>query len=72
MPGGDDFAQMLEMNRRWLTGDRTASEEVVRLLHASLTQEVAAQFWQRDQHIVWDGVIDAMFDYCARPQQFDA
>ena len=72
MPGGDDSAQLLELHRRLLTGDRTASEEVVRLLHASLTQEVAAQFRQTDQHIIWDGVIDAMLDYCARPQQFDA
>jgi len=55
-----------------LTGDRTASEEVVRLLCALLTQEVSTQFRQTDQHIIWDGVIDAMLDYCARPQQFDA
>jgi len=72
MPGGDDSAQLLELHRRLLTGDRTASEEVVRLLHASLTQEVSAQFRHTDQHIIWDGVIDAMLDYCARPQQFDA
>ena len=72
MPGGDDSAQLLELHRRLLTGDRTASEEVVRLLHASLTQEVSAQFPHTDQHIIWDGVIDAMLDYCARPQQFDA
>ena len=72
MPEGDDSAQLLEMHRRLLAGDRTASEAVMRLLHASLTQEVSAQFRQIDQHIIWDGVIDAMLDYCARPQQFDA
>jgi len=72
MPGGDDSAQLLELHRRLLTGDRTASEEVVRLLHASLTQEISTQFSHTDQHIIWDGVIDAMLDYCARPQQFDA
>ena len=72
MPGGDDSAQLLELHRRLLTGDRTASEEVVRLLHAPLTQEISAQFRHTDQHIIWDGVIDAMLDYCARPQQFDA
>jgi hypothetical protein len=72
MPGGDDSVQLLELHRRLLTGDRTASEEVVRLLHASLTQEVSAQFPQTDQHIIWDSVIDAMLDYGARPQQFDA
>jgi RNA polymerase sigma-70 factor, ECF subfamily len=72
MPGGDDSAQLLELHRRLLTGDRIASEEVVTLLLASLTQEVSAQFRQIDQHIIWDGVIDAMLDYCARPQQFDA
>jgi DNA-directed RNA polymerase specialized sigma24 family protein len=72
MPEGDDSAQLLEMHRRLLAGDRTASEAVTRLLHASLTQEVSAQFRQTDQHIIWDGVIDAILDYCARPQQFDA
>jgi len=72
MPGGDDSAQLLDLHRRLLTGDRIASEEVVRLLHASLTQEVSAQFRQTDQHIIWDGVIDAILDYCAQPQQFDA
>jgi RNA polymerase sigma-70 factor (ECF subfamily) len=72
MPGGDDSAQLLELHRRLLTGDRTASGEVVSLLHASLTQEISAQFPHTDQHIIWDGVIDAMLDYCARPQQFDA
>ena len=72
MPGGDDSAQLLELHRRLLTGDRTASEEVISLLYALLTQEVSVQFRQTDEHIVWDGVIDAMLDYCARPQQFDA
>lgn len=72
MPGGDDSAQLLALHRRLLTGDRTASEEVVGLLHASLTQEVSSQFPHTDQHIIWDGVIDALLDYCARPQQFDA
>lgn len=72
MPGGDDSAQLLALHRRLLTGDRTASEEVVRLLHASLIQGVSAQFRHTDQHLIWDGVIDALLDYCARPQQFDA
>jgi DNA-directed RNA polymerase specialized sigma24 family protein len=72
MPGGDNSAQLLELHGRLLAGDRTASEEVIRLLHASLTQEVSAQFRHTDQHIIWDGVIDAVLDYCARPQQFDA
>lgn len=71
MPGGDDSAQWCELHRRLLAGDRTASEEVVRLLHASLIQEVTAQFRQADPHSIWDGVIDAILDYCARPQQFD-
>jgi RNA polymerase sigma-70 factor, ECF subfamily len=72
MPRGDDSVQLLELHRRLLAGDRIASEEVVTLLLASLTQEVSAQFRQTDQHIIWDGVIDAMLDYCTRPQQFDA
>jgi RNA polymerase sigma-70 factor (ECF subfamily) len=72
MPGGDNSAQLLELHGRLLAGDRTASEEVMRLLHALLIQEVSTQFRHTDQHIIWDGVIDAVLDYCARPQQFDA
>jgi DNA-directed RNA polymerase specialized sigma24 family protein len=72
MPGADDSIQLLELHRRLLTGDRTASEEVMRLLLAWLIQEVSTQFQQTDQHTIWDGIIDAMLDYCARPQQFDA
>ena len=65
MPGGDDSAQLLELHRRLPAG--TASEEVVRLLHASLTQEISAQFRHTDQHIIWDGVIDAMLDSAPGP-----
>jgi DNA-directed RNA polymerase specialized sigma24 family protein len=72
MPGGDGAAQLLELHRRLRTGDRTASEAVVRLLHTALTQDISAQVPHTDQHIIWDGVIDAVLDYCARPQQFDA
>ena len=43
MPGGDDSAQLLKLHRRLLAGDRIASEEVVTLLLASLTQEVSTR-----------------------------
>lgn len=66
-----DSAEFLVLHRRLLSGDRTASEEVTRLLLAPLTQELTRQFSQMDEHTVWDGVIDAIFDYCAQPQQFD-
>lgn len=71
MSGGDPSAQLLELHSRLLTGDRTASEEAMRLLLAPLLQQVSTRFQRIDQHIVWDGVIDALLDYCARPQQFD-
>ena len=37
-----------------------------------LLDEVARKFPRTDEQLVADGVIDAVLDYCTRPQQFDA
>lgn len=71
MPEGYDPTHLLLLHHRLLAGDRTASEEVASFLLASLTREVSSQFPQMDQEVVWDGVVDAILDYCARPRQFD-
>lgn len=67
----DDSDQLLMLHRRLLAGDRTVSEEVASLLLPPLVQEVAFKFPQTDEQIIWNGVSDAVFDYCARPHQFD-
>jgi RNA polymerase sigma-70 factor (ECF subfamily) len=63
--------QLLTLHWRLLAGDRIASEEVFTLLLSSLTRQVSRQFPTTDEQAIWDGVSDALLDYCARPQQFD-
>lgn len=67
----DDSDQLLTLHRRLLAGDRIASEEVIGLVLLSLIQEVSSKFRQTDEQIIWNGVSDAVLDYCARPHQFD-
>ncbi len=60
------------LHGRLLHGDRLASEELARAVLASLSGELRRKFRYADPHLVADGVIDAVIDYCARPQQYDA
>ncbi len=71
MSKGYDSAQLLALHSRLCHGDRTAPEEVARLLLPPLVQEISRQFPQTDEHVIWDGVSDAILDYCARPDSFD-
>jgi RNA polymerase sigma-70 factor (ECF subfamily) len=71
MPQSHDPTQLLALHRRLLAGDRIASEEVIGLVLLSLIQEVSSKFRQTDEQIIWNGVSDAVLDYCARPHQFD-
>jgi len=66
-----DPIHLLALHRQLLAGDRVASEEVASLLLDPLTQEVSSQFPHMDREFIWDGVVDAILDYCARPHQFD-
>lgn len=71
MPQRYDSAQLLALHRRLCNGDRTASEEIASLLLSPLVQNVSRKFPRMDEHTIWDGVTDAILDYCARPDQFD-
>ena len=71
MPTEDVPDQLLALHKRLLVGDRTVSEEIIRLLLSSLVQQVSRQFPKTDEQAIWDGVSEALLDYCARPQQFD-
>jgi DNA-directed RNA polymerase specialized sigma24 family protein len=71
MPERYDSAQLRTLHRRLCNGDRTAPEEVARLLLPPLVQEISRQFSQTDEHVIWDGVSDAILDYCAQPDSFD-
>lgn len=59
------------LHERLLSGDRLASEELLRVLLPSLQSEIARRFPRADEHLVSDGVIDSVFDYCVHPEQFD-
>ena len=67
-----DPARLLELHKRLLKGDRTASEEIASLLLSPLANRICRKFPFTDEQIVADGVTDAVLDYCENPQKFDA
>ena len=66
-----DAECLVALHERLLHGDRVAPEELAELLLERLTAEVARQFPHTDIHIVYEGVADALLDYCAKPGGFD-
>jgi RNA polymerase sigma-70 factor (ECF subfamily) len=71
MAESNKVQQLLRLHTRLLDGDRIASEEVVRLLLISLSNELARKFPNTDKHLVFDGVTDALLEYCTGPKKFD-
>jgi DNA-directed RNA polymerase specialized sigma24 family protein len=67
-----DRDELLRLHRRLVDGGRTASEEIATALLGSLTTELSREFPTIDIGLVWDGVTDALLDYCAEPTAFDA
>lgn len=72
MPQVCDPAQLIELHKRLLQGDRTASEEMASQLLTPLARQLSRKFPFTDEQIVSDGGTDAILDYCENPQQFDA
>ncbi len=66
-----DAEHLFALHERLLHGDRVAPEELAELLLERLTAEIARQFPHTDIHVVYDGVADALLDYCAKPAGFD-
>jgi RNA polymerase sigma-70 factor (ECF subfamily) len=66
-----DRATLLALHDRLLRGDRLASDELSRLVLPALAAETARRFPRVDEHVISDGVSDAVLDYCAAPQRFD-
>jgi RNA polymerase sigma-70 factor (ECF subfamily) len=60
------------LHERLLGGDRLASEELSRLVLSCLLEEITRRFPRTDEHLISDGIIDAVLDYCANPKQFNA
>jgi RNA polymerase sigma-70 factor (ECF subfamily) len=72
MPDPPDRDALCALHERLLSGDRLASEELSRLVLPALVEELVRRFPRADEHLIRDGVIDAVFDYCTDPQRFDA
>lgn len=60
-----------ELHQRLLAGDCVASEKCCAILLEPLTAETRRKFPKVDPHLVADGVIDAILDYCDHPEKFD-
>ncbi|MGH8059376.1 MAG: hypothetical protein ACREOH_19420, partial [Candidatus Entotheonellia bacterium] len=71
MPPRYDAAQLLALHRRLCLGDRTASNETISLLLSPLVQNLVPKFPHIDDHTIRDGVIDALLEYCTKPNRFD-
>jgi RNA polymerase sigma factor (sigma-70 family) len=71
MPHRFDSSQLLVLHHRLCDGDRTASEELARLVLDALVEGIARQFLRSDEHMLYEAVTEAFLDYCARPCQFD-
>jgi DNA-directed RNA polymerase specialized sigma24 family protein len=67
-----DAERLLVIHKRLLDGDRVAPEELAAHLLERLAQEVARKFPHTDVHFAYDGVTDALLDYCAKPAAFNA
>jgi hypothetical protein len=63
--------QQLTLHHRLLEGDRAAPAELAELLLNRLARELARGFPYTDKHLIYDGVTDALLEYCARPTNFD-
>jgi RNA polymerase sigma-70 factor, ECF subfamily len=71
MPHRFDASQLLVLHQRLCDGDRTASEELARLVLEALVEGIARQFRRSDEQMLYEAVTEAFLDYCARPCQFD-
>lgn len=72
MPEDEDAPALLALHRRLLDGDRVASEELIALLLSPLTDRLARRFPHTDEQLIADGIVDALLEYCAQPDRFDA
>ncbi|MGH7719589.1 MAG: hypothetical protein ACREON_12200 [Gemmatimonadaceae bacterium] len=64
--------ELIVLHRRLLDGDRTASEELASRLLEPLCAEIQKDYPRVDEQVVNDGVVDAVLDYCARPDRNEA
>jgi RNA polymerase sigma-70 factor (ECF subfamily) len=67
-----DRNALRSLHNRLLFGDRLASEELSCLLLPLLSEEIRRRIPKTDVQIISDGVIDAVLEYCANPQHFNA
>lgn len=61
--------ELFTLHQRLIAGDRTASEELAPRLLEPLRQRTQRSYPHVNEHVVADGVIDAVLDYCAHPER---
>jgi RNA polymerase sigma-70 factor, ECF subfamily len=61
----------LSIHRRLLAGDSVASEELVTAYLSRLVKTLRKRLWQRDDAVLVNAAIDALFSYIQRPNLFD-
>lgn len=67
MPKPIDPSQMFELHQRLLSGDRTASEQIITAVLETLHSDAERQFPRVDDQIRWDGLVKALLEYVANP-----
>ena len=72
MPPRFASSDLSPFHRRLCDGDRTASDEIAEILLPPLFERISRQFSRVDEHLRYQAIVDALLDYCAQPQQFDA
>lgn len=67
MPKPADADQILELHQRLLSGDRTASEQLISAVLETLERDTERQFPRVDDQVRWDGMVKALLEYAANP-----
>jgi succinate dehydrogenase flavin-adding protein (antitoxin of CptAB toxin-antitoxin module) len=65
-------AMLLAIHIRLLAAENGAREALVRVMLEPLVEELVRRLRRVDEHLIRDGVVDALLDFCARPKQYDA
>ena len=70
MPENFDREAILTLHDLILKGDRVASARICEAVLGPLLQEVGRRFPHTDEQIIYDGIIDAILEYCENPASY--
>lgn len=72
MPDSPDHYPLPALHDRLRCGEPMAPDDLARLLLPLLGDDLARRFPHADEQLIHDSVIDALLEYFASPQRFDA